>query len=99
VPVSVAVAQRVRCADGECPAAKAFDTSIFGFCDASVLARQWQVDMWEAKLRIGEQVLNNNSSFVKQELRLAFARFACNDVFNYRDAPKLAELWAAEPRS
>ena len=99
VPVSVAVAQRYRCEDGKCPEAKAFDTSIYGFCDASVLAQHWQVDMWETKLRIGEQVLKRNDAFVKRELRSAFGRFGCNDVFNYSDAPKIAELWSADPRS
>jgi hypothetical protein len=99
VPVDVALAQRTRCADGNCPESKAFDGSFYGFCDAVVLSKYWGVDSWEAKLRIGDQVIHKRERFINQELHDAFARHNCNEAFNYNDALKVAELWTAGPAS
>jgi hypothetical protein len=97
VPGSVAVAQRTRCADGDCREYKAYEGSVYGFCDAVVLSKHWTVDSWETKLRIGEQILKKNTHFVNQELHDAFARYNCNSesTFNYEDASQLADLWTA----
>jgi hypothetical protein len=95
VPVNVALAQRDRCADGNCPEYKAFEGSIYGFCDAVVLGRYWGVDSWETKLRIGDQVMHKRARFVSQELHDAFGRYNCNDVSRLNDASKIAELWTA----
>ncbi len=99
VPVDVALAQRTRCGDGNCPESKAFDSSFYGFCDAVVLGKYWGVDSWEAKLRIGDQVIHKRERFINQELHDAFARHNCNQAFNYNDAQKVAELWTAGPAS
>jgi len=99
VPVDVALAQRTRCADGKCAESKAFDDSFYGFCDAVVLGKYWGVDSWEAKLRIGDQVIHKRERFINDELHGAFARFNCNQTFNYNDAQKVADLWMAGPAS
>jgi hypothetical protein len=99
VPIDVALAQRTRCADGQCAEAKAFDNSIYGYCDAVVVGKYWGVDSWEAKLRIGDQVTRKRERFINDELRAAFARYNCNESFNYIDAPKVADLWMAAPAS
>jgi hypothetical protein len=95
VPVNVALAQRTRCADGNCAEYKAFENSFYGFCDAVVLGKYWGVDSWETKLRIGDQVMQKKSRFINQELHDAFARYNCNDVSRLNDASKIAELWTA----
>ena len=95
VPVNVALAQRDRCADGKCPEYKAFEGSIYGFCDAVVLGKYWGIDSWETKLRIGDQVMKKRARFINQELHDAFARQNCNDVSSLNDASTIAELWTA----
>jgi hypothetical protein len=95
VPVNVALAQRNRCEDGRCAEMKAFENSIYGYCDAVVLGKYWGVDTWEGKLRIGDQLIHHRDRFVNQELRGGFARYTCDVGFNYIDAPKIAELWTA----
>jgi hypothetical protein len=95
VPVNVALAQRTRCSDGKCAESQAFDNSSYGYCDAVVLGKYWGVDSWEAKLRIGDQVIHKRERFINTELHDAFGRHNCNESFNYTDAPKVAELWTA----
>ena len=101
VPGSDAVAQTTRCSDGNCREYKAFEGSVYGFCDAVVLSKHWTVDTWETKLRIGEQILKKNTHFVNQELHDAFVRYNCNSesTFNFNDASQVAELWTAAPRA
>jgi hypothetical protein len=99
VPVNVALAQRDRCSDGNCPEYKAFESSFYGFCDAVVLGKYWGVDSWETKLRIGDQVMHKRNSFLNQELHGAFARYNCNDVSRLNDASTIAELWTADSSS
>jgi hypothetical protein len=95
VPVDVALAQRTRCEDGKCAEFKAFEASQYGFCDADVLAKHWGVDMWEGKLRLGDQVMKKRFNFVNSELSAAYARFNCNDISRLNDAHTVAELWTA----
>lgn len=99
VPVDVALAQRDRCADGNCPEYKAYESSFYGFCDAVVLGKYWGVDSWETKLRIGDQVMKKRNNFINGELRGAFARYNCNDVSRLNDASTIAELWSAGSQS
>jgi hypothetical protein len=68
-------------------------------CDADVLAKHWGVDMWEGKLRIGDQVLHKRSGFINSELRDGYARYNCNDISSLNDASRIAELWAASSSS
>jgi len=95
VPVGVALAQRTRCSDGNCPEYKAFESSFYGFCDAVVLGKYWGIDSWETKLRIGDQVIHKRNNFINGELHGAFARYNCNDVSRLNDASNIAELWSA----
>ena len=86
-----------KCDDGVCKEMDAYRNSRFGYCDAQVLGKLWQISTWNAKVRIGQKLLLKNQSIVAGELRTAFTRGTCDQAFNFNDAAQVAELWSTGP--
>ena len=76
---------------------KAYSESNYSFCDANVLAQFWGVDTQDAKLRLGRKILWGDHQTIGEILGQAYSRFGCQQGFNFEDAPRVAELWAAAP--
>ena len=78
-------------------AMQTFFASGYVFCDAKLVADYWGTDIGEAKLAIGQKILNGIGEVVPDILTLSRnAGFACAWVdtgYQYEDAEALAALW------
>lgn len=83
----------------------AFFNSGYSYCDASVLAAYWKVDITQAKARIGAAKSHGSPARLAKQLKAARKatkggkRNACefyDTDYSYEDAEALAELWGVD---
>jgi hypothetical protein len=75
-----------------------FAASIFTYCDATLLAKFWRVDVGESKSLIGNKILNGLGWDIPEILRSS--RQAGNQCewsdtgYDYQDAEQIASIWS-----
>jgi|GEM_PF-2344039 len=75
-----------------------FAASIFTYCDATLLARFWRVDVGQSKALIGNKILNGlgwNIPEILRSSRQSGNQCEWSDTgYEYRDAEQIAAIWA-----
>jgi len=79
----------------------AYDNSGYTYCDATLLAANWHVSVWQAKSAIGLKLLNHwSASEIDEEIAPGRRMRRCSfdeEGYSYEDAQALGRLWGMDP--
>jgi hypothetical protein len=94
----VAVSQSYPVQDNAEQANGIFAASIFTYCDATLLAKFWRVDVGQSKALIGNKILNGlgwNIPAILRSSRQAGNQCEWSDTgYSYQDAEQIAAIWS-----